>query len=284
MSIQKLTSKYKLNYLLSIFLSYLSLTTCSYAFQLSPAVAALDATGIKSEQIYLLTNSSPKPAAIQFSVTTRQQNTDGSEQRNPAASSFSVHPSQVVIPGGGTQKVKVKWVGGRVNREQAYRFIAKQLPIQLEQKGDISLNIVMTMEGALYVKPANAANALTTPVARSADYTPSAAELAAVEQAANQTSTRPEALVVKQVQVVNTAQGKRLSVTVHNPTHEHIILHQLGLQLSNPVGQSFKLSGQQLGNLLQQNLLGGATRHFMLPTPQGFDASKTWQGRFSSQP
>lgn len=257
-------------------LGFATLAPVAHAFQLSPVVAALEPTGPKAEQVYLLTNSSQKPAAIQFDVTTRQQQSDGSESRQAANNHFSVQPSQVVIPAGGTQKVRVKWQGGAVSREQAYRFIAKQMPVKLEQGGDISINVVMTMEGALYVKPGNGAAAPAA--SKGEDYTPTASELAAVEAAANQTSTTPAMLQVQSVKTINTPQGKRLAVTLHNPAHEHIILNNARLQLSG-AGKTLSLSGQQLGNLPGQNLLGGATRHFQMPVPAGFDAGAQWQGQ-----
>lgn len=244
------------------------------AFQLSPVTASLEPSGPKAEQVYLLTNSSQKPAAVQFDVTTRQQRTDGSEARHAASNMFSVVPSQVVIPAGGTQKVRVKWLGGNVSREQAYRFIAKQMPVKLQQGGDISINIVMTMEGALYVKPGNG----TASSPRSDDYTPSREELAAVEREANQTGTEPAMLQVQNTTIVNTPQGKKLAVTLHNPTGAHIILQNVQLHLGNG-SKKLVLSGAQLGNLPGQNLLGGATRHFQMPVPQGFDSRSQWQGK-----
>lgn len=256
-------------------LGFATLAPAAHAFQLSPVVAALEPTGPKAEQVYLLTNGSQKPAAIQFDVTTRQQRSDGSETRQAANNHFSVQPSQVVIPAGGTQKVKVKWQGGNVSREQAYRFIAKQVPVKLEQGGDISINVVMTMEGALYVKPGTGNSAPAA--SKGDDYTPTREEIAATEAAANQTSTTPAMLQVQDIR----KQGQYLVISVHNPAQEHIILNATRLQLKAGI-KTLNLSGAQLGNLQGQNLLGGATRHFQMPLPAGFDERVQWQGQLAA--
>ncbi|MEZ5538287.1 MAG: hypothetical protein R3F02_21995 [Thiolinea sp.] len=249
---------------------------------MSPAVATLEPSGIKSEQIYLLTNNSPGPAAIQFSVKTRQQRNDGSEVQNPADQLFSVNPKQAVIPSGGTQKIRVRWLGGsNVHHEQAYRFIARQLPIQLAPEGKISLSVTMNIEGALYIKPVGQTGSTSpAPAQNTAQKTQLVPGESSVAQP-DQTSTRPEMLQVKKVLVVNTPQGKQLALTVTNPAREHIILDNIRVQLSSAGRTPITLSDGQTGNMLKQNLLAGSTRNFIMPVPAGFDPQQQWQGRIS---
>ncbi len=247
------------------FLFGLSLT--ANAFQLSPVIATLEPTGIKSEQIYLLTNTTSKPAAVQFSVTTRQQRRDGSEIRDPAKQLFNVHPAQVVIPAGGTQKVRLKWLGKKpVIRELAYRFIAKQLPIKLSKEKGISINMVMTIEAAVYIKPAGMAIA-----------PPSRPTKRAAQQQVNRSysKTTPAMLKVAGVRVVNTPKGKQLALTIQNPSREHIVLNNMQVLLTAN-GQKILLRGRQLGNMQKQNLLAGSIRNFMMPIPARFNQKLSW--------
>ncbi len=255
-----------------------TLPVLANAFQMSPAVATMEPTGLKSEQIYLLTNTSSGPAAVQFKVLTRQQREDGSEVRDPASSLFGIFPTQTVIPAGGTQKVRVKWQGASsVSGEQAFRFIAKQVPVQLGKADSISVNVNMTLEAALYVRPTGSPE-------HSVSGKP-AAELPVGESSVanpDQTGTAPDMLKVVKVQAVNTPDGQQLSVTLNNPTRNHIILNNISLTLSSEMGKPISLSGEQLGKMVGQNLLAGATRNFIMPLPAGFDPQRTWQAQLQA--
>ena len=247
----------------------------AHAFQLSPVVAMLEPSGIKAEQIYLLTNTTSRPAAVQFSVTTRHQRRDGSEIRDPANDLFNVHPSQVVIPAGGTQKVRLKWLGKKpVSRELPYRFIAKQLPIKLSKQKGISVNVVMNIEAAVYVKPAGMATA-----------PPSAPTKKAAQQLTRRShsNTTPAMLKVMGVQIVNTPKGKQLALTIQNPAREHIILNGMQVLLTAN-GKKILLRGAQLGNMQKQNLLAGSVRNFMMPIPATFTQQLKWVARVQKTP
>lgn len=255
---------------LVIYFLLISISPIVNAFQLSPVSVALEPAGIKAQQVYLLTNTGNKPAAIEFSITTRQQRPNGSEIRHPAQHLFNLYPTQVVIPSGGTQKVRLRWLGKKpVSREQSYRFIAKQLPINLSKEPGLHLNMVMTMETAVYIRPVGQ----TRLKSRSSNT-----RKKTTEQRANQTSTRAAMLKVIGVKIVNTPQGKRLALTVKNPARAHFILSNIQVQLIAGQ-QKISLRGAQLGNMQKQNLLAGSIRNFMLPIPAQFKQQKNWQAR-----
>ena len=240
------------------------------AFELSPAVTTLEPAGIKATQVYLLTNSNKEPAAIQFNVTTRQQRSNGSEIRNSANDLFKIHPAQVVIPAGGTQKIRLKWLGKKkVTREQAYRFIAQQLPINLSKKKGANMNLVMKFEASLYVKPKNGShNTLNNKTAN---------QVSVIQP--NNKNNKLVNLTIAAVQVVNTPQGKQLLLRVSNPSNEHIILDNATVQVSSGI-RSIKINGKQLGNMSGQNLLARATRNFTMPIPTSFVQQQKWTGKF----
>lgn len=252
----------------------LGLTPQANAFQLSPVVVVLEPFGIKAEQVYLLTNTGANPAAVEFSITTRQQRSNGSEIRKPTQNLFNIYPEQVVIPSGGTQKVRLRWLGRKpVTRELAYRFIAKELPIKLSKEPGIHINMVMTMETAVYVRP--------TGQTKTKPNTSHKLLRKNTEQRTNQTNTTAEMLQVNSVMLVNTPKGKRLALTVKNPAREHIILNNIQVRLMGG-GQTIILRGAQLGNMRQQNLLAGAVRNFMLPIPSKFTQQQKWKGQLQT--
>jgi len=239
------------------------------AFELSPAVTTLEPTGIKATQIYLLTNSSKEPAAIQFNVTTRQQRSNGSEIRNSADNLFKIHPAQVVIPAGGTQKIRLKWLGKKkVTGEQAYRFIAKQLPINLSKNKGANMNVVMKFEASLYVKKKNSDD--------NDHANKASAQVSTIKPSNNSQLAK---LTIDAIQVVNTPKGKKLLLRVNNSSDGHIILDNAQVQVSSGI-RNIKLTGKQLGNMLGQNLLAKATRNFTMPIPASFVQQQKWTGKF----
>ncbi len=230
------------------------------AFQISPVVAILEPQGIKAEQVYLLTNSSADPAAVEFTVTTRQQRRDGTEIRESAEHLFNLYPTQVVIPSGGTQKVRLKWLGKKkVTGEQAYRVIAEQLPINLSAEKGMSVKLVMKMETVVYVKPTHMMTELSPDMSKI------------------KSDKATEKLQITAIKTIETPKGKQLKLTVENSTNEHIVLQDIQITLAK-AGKNILLQGDQLGILQQQsNILSGAIRDFIMPIPEKFDQQQGWK-------
>lgn len=260
--------------LMSLACSTLLFPSIVFSFEFTPIIAAIESSGNKIEQVYLFTNADNKPAAVRFKISTMNQRTDGSESNNPAENLFNITPKQAVIPTGGTQKIRVTWLGSDVKREQAYRFGARQLPIQLTQEG-VSLKIISGMDGILYIKPPklnkqNPSELVTTKTSTNSNVPQSTIANP------DQTQTTAAMLKIDAVQAINTPQGKQLALTLTNPMDEHIILKNIQVNLISG-NQSITLSHSQLGNMPMQNLLGRSSRNFIMPLPSGFDSSKQWQ-------
>lgn len=240
-----------------IIVLFLGINFKSNAFELSPVVVTLEPQGIKAEQVYLLTNSLNSPAAIEFSITTREQRRDGTEIRKPAADLFNLYPSQVVIPAGGTQKVRLKWLGKKtVTEELPYRFIAKQLPVKLSADKGISLNVVMAMESIVYINPPQ------------------------LEILPPYNSTKPSLRPLEQLKItsIKTKVGleeKQLMLTVTNHAKKHIHLHNTQIQLTTN-GQNIVLKNEQLGDMQQHNILNNTVRDFVIPFPKQFNEQQNW--------
>ncbi|KAG1657074.1 putative racemase YgeA [Nymphon striatum] len=174
------------------------------------AITFLSHHGGGAKQSVRVSNESNKPIAVQFSVTTRQQ-INNKEVRKPADKDFMIYPPQTIIPANSTQRVRVEWLGaGKLPREQAYRLIAEQVYVSLDEQNQTGVKMLMTLVGALYVQP---------------------------------NGTRSN-LSVKSVQ----RQGNKLAVTVANSGNKHQLMRYATLVLRNG-GQAIHLKGKQLSGL-----------------------------------
>ena len=202
------------------------------ALQLNPLSVVLKPSGGGAKQTFKVTNETNSPVAVQFSITTRQQ-LNNKEIRHPADKDFMIYPPQTIIPARSTQKVRVEWLGaGNIPREQAYRLIAEQVYVSLDDKEKTGVKMLMTLIGALYVQPSN---------------------------------TRSN-LQVKSLQ----AHGNRLAVTVANSGNRHQLMRFATLTLKNGSKVITLKGAKQLAGLDGNNVLGGATKRFFIPLPRGF--------------
>ncbi len=219
---------------------FLLLTTFSAnALQMNPLSLVLKPSGGGAKQSVTVSNEGNQPIAVQFSVMTRQQ-VNNKEVRKPADNDFMIYPPQMIIPARSTQKVRVEWLGaGQLPREQAYRLIAEQVFVSLDNKNQTGVKMLMTLVGALYVQPNGMKSKL------------------------NVTSVK--------------RQGNQLAITVANSGNRHRLMKYATLILRNG-GQTLSLKGKQISGLGGNNVLGGATKRFMIPLPKGF-RDGPWQAQ-----
>jgi fimbrial chaperone protein len=201
------------------------------ALQMNPLSLVLKPSGGGAKQSFRVTNESNKPIAVQFSVTTRQQ-INNKEIRRPADKSFMIYPPQTIIPARTTQKVRVEWLGAnKIPREQAYRLIAEQVFVSLDDKEQTGVKMLMTLIGALYVQP---------------NGTKSNVQVRAVQR-----------------------HGNKLAVTLSNSGTRHQLMNYATLTLRNGA-KVISLKGKNLIGIEGNNVLGGATKRFFIPLPKGF--------------
>ena len=222
----------KIKYLSFFFVLLASLFSLqASALQMNPLSVVLKPSGGGAKQSFRVTNESSKPIAVQFSVTTRQQ-LNNKEVRKPADKDFMIYPPQTIIPANSTQKVRIEWLGkGNLPREQAYRLIAEQVYVALDDKKVTGINMLMTLVNGLYVQP---------------------------------TGTK-SIIQVKGVQ----RQGNKLAVTLMNAGTKHQIMNYATLQLKSG-GRSLTVKGKGLHGIDGNNVLAGATKRFYIPLPKGY--------------
>ncbi len=212
-----------------VLLSLVSLNVS--ALQMTPLSIVLKPSGGGAKQSVRVTNETNKPIAVQFSVTTRQQ-INNKEVRKPADKDFMIYPPQTIIPARTTQKVRVEWLGaGNMQKEQAYRLIAEQVHVSLDDKKQAGISMLMTLINGLYVQP-------------------------------NGTKSNVQ---VKAVQ----PRGNKLAVTLTNTGTRHQILKYAQVTLKNG-GKVLSLKGRDLLGLEGNNVLAGSTKQFYIPMPRGF--------------
>ena len=203
----------------------------AYALQMTPLSVVLKPSGGGAKQSVRVTNESSKPIAVQFSVTTRQQ-INNKEVRKPADKDFMIYPPQTIIPAKTTQKVRVEWLGaGKMPKEQAYRLIAEQVHVSLDDKEQTGITMLMTLINGLYVQP---------------NGTKSNVQVKAVQR-----------------------QGNKLVVTFTNSGTRHQVLRYATLHLKNG-GKVLTLKGKSLLGLEGNNVLAGATHQYSIPLPKGY--------------
>ena len=134
-----------------------------FAFKLTPIEAEF-APGRLAVQTFKLENQGTQPIAVEIRVQARDMAINGSDQLTASADTFVVYPDQVVMNPGATQSVRVQWTGTQApSKEQAFRLIAEQLPIELDANGAerSGLRLMVKYLAALYVRPPNPAARLS---------------------------------------------------------------------------------------------------------------------------
>ena len=100
----------------------------------------------------MVENPGSETIPVVFKVITRVQNPDGSE-KNEATQDLSIFPPQMMLGSGQKKAVRVTYKGDtNFNKEKAYRVIAQQVPVNLKDKKDTGIKMLLKFQNALYVK------------------------------------------------------------------------------------------------------------------------------------
>jgi fimbrial chaperone protein len=215
-----------MNHLLTI----LALFLC-FSFALSPMSQSIDPQAkIKQGQL-LLDNPTENPMAIEIKAAERVQKPDGTEEM-PDTSELMVYPPQLIVPPKEKRTIRIQWTGQTPKSEKAFRIIAEQLPLEVEEKKTKKTGIKMLLKyiAAFYVTPVDS-------------------------QA--------------KVEIESIQAGEKLMVNVVNTGTKHQLLQNAVLTLKNDK-QSLRLEGEALKGLIGENILAGSKRIFQIPLPKNF--------------
>lgn len=147
---------------LALILLVISLPTLSRAFSVSPMVADFDPNTTRSQQVFVLSNTSDREKPIEISVAKPVIGPDGIETMDigNGEGEFLIIPQQLVLPPNSKRSVKAFYVGDPKDYEDTFRFIFKELPVDLAQEENLpegessfSMRIVMQYNTRVWLTP-----------------------------------------------------------------------------------------------------------------------------------
>lgn len=209
-----------------------------WAFRFQPISADLAPRGPEAVHTFVAENTGSDPIALRVRMFTRESRLDGREVNRDAADKFVVFPQQMVLRPGQVQAIRIQWRGPeQIDREQAFRIVAEQLPVEFEsrQTQGGAINIMFRYRGAVYILPENPRHQVAirsiTPIIQ---------------------DSKPAAELI-----------------FENSGNAHTILNDLSLTISaqdNP-DSTISFTPEELPGIAGENLLAGALRRVVLPLP-----------------
>jgi fimbrial chaperone protein len=235
----KISVRHFFSFILFIILSGIS---PALAFKLDPISRVFEPAGAGATQSYEVINDSAEQIAVELSIAERKISLEGQETTESADDDFLVYPSQIVLPPQGVQSVRVTWLGNpNPEKELAYRIIAEQLPINLnnpeESQAETTsggVKVMFRYMGSVYIRPKNA-----------------------------------ESKVVLNgiTHEKGTDGNDRLVITFDNQGTRRAVLSELNLNLTSQ-GSQLTLKPEQLEGVNNGVILAGNQRRFSMPWPQ----------------
>lgn len=212
-------------------LSFLFLSLNASAFKFSPMSASMNLEQKENRLIFNLENESTSPVAVEISLKKRVMKLDGSEDHLSLSpdEGLSVYPEQLVIPPSQKRSVRVSYSGKKPPTELAYRLIAEQLPVELEQNKLSASGIKMLMRyiAAIYIDPGEM-KADVHPISYRIDQ-------------------------------------NKLVITLENKGNKHQLLKDLQISFIKDGKTTLSLDEADLAGILGENILAQTKREFTLP-------------------
>jgi len=222
----------------------------AFAMGVSPVYLDMVSAGPRSRADIRVINRSDRPLPIEAVVSRVTHDAQGTLIVERDEADFLVLPMQAMLPPGGSQILKVQWLGDPVIAEsRAYRISVNQLPVT-EPGGDAAIQVLMNLAVIVHVAP-------------------------------------PQGVPSLELIGHGTARGRggerRPTVTVRNPSKVHARLPDATLRLSSG-GWSKVLPPQTLDTLLGIGaVMPGQTRTFQLPVALP-ETVETLQAQLDYQP
>lgn len=215
----------------------LLMPNAAYAFKLVPMSVKMTPSGRGATESFVVDNSGAKPIAVEMKVFVRSMTEDGEDLLTEDEGDFVVFPSQMVIMPGESQAVRLQWLGQQdPEHELAYRLIAEQLPLDLDEEviDGGRINVLFRYVASVYIVP----------------------------------KRRLQADVKITDAYIEEGEVNQLVVFAKNEGTKHSILRDARLTLKSST-DSFELGSDQLPGLSGANILVGHSRKFVLPAPAG---------------
>ncbi|WP_254174763.1 fimbrial biogenesis chaperone [Planktothrix pseudagardhii] len=227
------------HFLSFIFFIILSGISPALAFRLEPISRVFEPAGAGATQSYEVINDTAEQIAVEVSMAERKISLEGQETTESADDDFLVYPSQIVLPPQGVQSVRVTWLGNpNPEKELAYRIIAEQLPINLNNPEESqaettsgAIKVMFRYIGSVYIRPKNA---------------------------------QSKVVLNGITHEKGTDGNDRLVITFENQGTRRAVLSELNLNLTSQ-GSQLTLKPEQLEGVNNGVILAGNQRRFSMP-------------------
>ena len=211
----------------------------SRGFTLNPISATVEPKGYGVSASFRVENETSNRVAFQISMITREMDELGKETTLSASNLFTVFPPQGIIPPGQKQNVRVVWKGtANPTNELAYRIVAEELPVDLEQeKTQSHIKMLVRYLGTVYVRPKNC---------------------------------KPQIQVTRVIRAAGENSTNAYEFAISNIGTAHQGLKNTVLSLTDGQGVKTEVRGEQLQGVEGQNILAHHTRRFSVALPPAF--------------
>ena len=141
-----------------IWLSMLWMAWPSQAFEVKPLVHDVAPFGREATSTLTITNPSDQPLPVEVTVNRRVFDEGAGESLVPADDDFLLFPPTALIPPGGTQAVRLQWLGDpELVESQSYYAHVAQLPVTPAADSGSEVQFVLAFNVAVHVAPEGAA-------------------------------------------------------------------------------------------------------------------------------
>ncbi len=246
-----------------------------FPLSFAPMLSEIDLQDGQGRARFTVRNEYGRPVAVQIEARTREIDIHGNEGREPT-DALAVYPTQLVLDAGERQQIAVEWLEGRIDKERAFRVIAEEVPVDLEDRSDSRARLRMNMRyvTSLYIRPEGAAPDIRITEAK------------VVGRSEVEPSNGDEALE-EPVEPAETAESEESAATTDGPFAE-IRLDNQGTSRATlgdlkfviaPAGDADRNGDEKAMSVTvdgsaslrgSQVVLAGAQRRILLPLPEHF--------------
>lgn len=213
----------------------------AHAFKLVPMSVKMTPSGQGTTATFVIDNSGAEPIAVEMKLFIRNISEDGEDILIETEDDFILYPAQMIVMPGQSQSVRLQWIGQRqLDKELAYRLVAEQLPLDLEEELTEGgrINMMIRYVASVYIVPKRRVQADIK-----------------ITSAYVEEGNRDE-------------KNNNLIIIAHNKGSKHTVLRDPTLTL-NTVTNKIILTAEQLPGMAGANMLVDHTRKFKLPRPSG---------------
>jgi fimbrial chaperone protein len=129
----------------------------AYAYQVTPMIYDLKASGKGATTVIRIVNTDAAAITVEIAAERRKIDETGKDVREAADADFVLFPPQAVVPAGGTQAVRVQYVGpADLKSSVMYLITAKQLPVKMPADKANAVQFVFNFSTVANVVPEGA--------------------------------------------------------------------------------------------------------------------------------